>query len=71
MSKLYLTFYGGADGATGANFMLEKRPSDDGSENRAGVKILIDCGMIQGSNSRKTLIAPSSNTTRLPLIIFW
>ena len=24
MSKLYLTFYGGADGATGANFMLEK-----------------------------------------------
>ena len=53
MAKLNLTFYGGADGVTGANFMLEKRSSEqDGS---LGVKILIDCGMIQGSKFAENL----------------
>ena len=38
---------------TGANFMLEKRSSEqDGS---LGVKILIDCGMIQGSKFAENL----------------
>ena len=35
--------------------MLEKDLPDDGSENRAGVKILIDCGMIQGSKFAENL----------------
>lgn len=38
---------------TGANFMLEKKTStEDGNE---GVKILIDCGMIQGSKFAENL----------------
>ena len=53
MAKLNLTFYGGADGVTGANFMLEKKPFvDDGA---LGVKILVDCGMIQGSKFAENL----------------
>jgi len=53
MAKLNLTFYGGADGVTGANFMLEKKSSaDDGKD---GVKILVDCGMIQGSKFAENL----------------
>jgi len=40
-NKLKLTFYGGAGTVTGANFMLEPL--------NGGVKILIDCGMLQGS----------------------
>ena len=40
MAKLNLTFYGGADGVTGANFMLEKNPSMSGGKD--GVKILVD-----------------------------
>lgn len=53
MAKLNLTFYGGADGATGANFMLEKKSSSDNGND--GVKILIDCGMIQGSRFAENL----------------
>ena len=53
MSKLYLTFYGGADGVTGANFMLEKKSSDNGGDD--GIKILVDCGMIQGSKFAENL----------------
>ena len=53
MAKLNLTFYGGADGVTGANFMLEKKPSVDGGND--GVKILVDCGMIQGSKFAENL----------------
>lgn len=53
MTKLNLTFYGGADSVTGANFMLEKKPSvNNGAE---GVKILVDCGMIQGSKFAENL----------------
>ena len=37
--KLKLTFYGGAKSVTGANFMLEA----------GGVKMLIDCGLYQGT----------------------
>ncbi|MDO8483078.1 MAG: MBL fold metallo-hydrolase [bacterium] len=39
MSEAYLTFCGGVGSVTGANFLLEA----------AGKKILIDCGMVQGS----------------------
>src|SRR3989344_2700678 len=53
MAKLNLTFYGGADGVTGANFMLEKKPSASGGKD--GVKILVDCGMIQGSKFAENL----------------
>ncbi len=53
MAKLNLTFYGGADGVTGANFMLEKKPSAEGIVD--GIKILIDCGMIQGSKFAENL----------------
>src|SRR3989344_5468365 len=53
MAKLNLTFYGGADGVTGANFMLEKNPSMSGGKD--GVKILVDCGMIQGSKFAENL----------------
>lgn len=53
MAKLNLTFYGGVDGVTGANFMLEKKPSIEGSGD--GVKILVDCGMIQGSKFAENL----------------
>ncbi len=35
-----LTFYGGAGSVTGANYLLES----------GGTKILVDCGLIQGSN---------------------
>jgi metallo-beta-lactamase family protein len=43
-----LTFYGGTGTVTGANFLLEIYPTD--SDGRAGSsKILIDCGMVQGS----------------------
>lgn len=53
MAKLNLTFYGGADGATGANFMLEKKSSSDNDSD--SFKILIDCGMIQGSKFSENL----------------
>lgn len=39
MSKLKLTFYGGAGSVTGANFLLEEED---------GIKILFDCGLVQG-----------------------
>jgi len=39
MNKLKLTFYGGVQTVTGANFMLENQDK----------KILIDCGLYQGS----------------------
>lgn len=56
MTKLFLTFYGGVDGVTGANFMLEKKPSDEyGNDDGDGVKILIDCGMVQGSKFAENL----------------
>src|SRR3989344_7295084 len=35
-----LTFYGGAKEVTGANYLVES----------GGVKILVDCGMMQGGN---------------------
>jgi metallo-beta-lactamase family protein len=35
-----LTFYGGAESVTGSNYMLEA----------GGIKILVDCGMFQGSD---------------------
>ena len=38
-----LTFYGGTRTVTGANYLLEAGPST------GGVKILVDCGMFQGS----------------------
>ena len=41
--KLY--FYGGAKTVTGANYLLEGEPNTKG----ATTKILIDCGLIQGS----------------------
>lgn len=53
MKKLYLTFYGGVGGVTGANFMLEKKPS--GEDDEPGLKILVDCGMIQGSKFAENL----------------
>lgn len=53
MAKLKLTFYGGADSVTGANFMLEKNSSSEIDGN--GVKILVDCGMIQGSKFAENL----------------
>lgn len=53
MTKLNLTFHGGADGVTGANFLLEKKPSTENSND--GVKILVDCGMIQGSKFAENL----------------
>lgn len=53
MAKLNLIFYGGADGVTGANFMLEKKSSTKGDGD--GMKILIDCGMIQGSKFAENL----------------
>ena len=53
MTKLNLTFYGGADGVTGANFMLEKRQFFDHVND--GVKILVDCGMVQGSKFAENL----------------
>ena len=53
MAKLNLTFYGVTDGVTGANFMLEKNPSMSGGKD--GVKILVDCGMIQGSKFAENL----------------
>src|SRR3989344_66525 len=40
-NRYFLTCWGGVGDVTGANFMLE---NDDG-----GFKILIDCGLVQGS----------------------
>jgi len=40
MSKLKITFYGGTESVTGANFLIE-----DGDK---GIKILVDCGFFQG-----------------------
>ena len=41
-SKVKVTFYGGAENVTGANFLLEEV---------GGVKILLDCGLAQGGNN--------------------
>jgi len=38
MSKLNITFHGGVDSVTGANFLIETE----------GLKMLVDCGMYQG-----------------------
>jgi metallo-beta-lactamase family protein len=46
--KIKVTFYTGAETVTGANFLLESgSPLLSG---RVGTKILIDCGLVQGSN---------------------
>jgi metallo-beta-lactamase family protein len=42
-SSLKLTFCGGVDSVTGANFLLEDLSP-------GGIKILIDCGLVQGSD---------------------
>ena len=47
-SKLKLTFCGGVQGVTGANFLFEEYPSSLAEGN--GKKILIDCGMFQGGD---------------------
>src|SRR3989344_4188834 len=62
MSEAYLTFCGGVGSVTGANFLLEVGSNPDASEGRGAdqkisptessgrrLKILIDCGMVQGS----------------------
>ena len=40
--KVKITFYGGAGSVTGANFLLEEE---------GGLKILLDCGLMQGDRS--------------------
>lgn len=49
-----LTFHGGAQSVTGANYLLEAeyspRSSDNGTVNGQKTRILIDCGLQQGSN---------------------
>ncbi|MEK9179870.1 MAG: MBL fold metallo-hydrolase [Patescibacteria group bacterium] len=42
-----LTFHGGAGSVTGANYLLEAR---DPSASSGSTKILVDCGLMQGSN---------------------
>lgn len=60
-SKLKITFYGGAGSVTGANFLLEEV-----SPNGGGMKILLDCGLVQGGrlcegiNCNKFPYEPSS-----------
>lgn len=44
MNKAKIIFYGGADGVTGSNFMLE-----DLSSKEKSTKILVDCGLHQGN----------------------
>ncbi len=41
-----LEFHGGAGSVTGSNFLLRSNPDQSGG---AGVKILVDCGLFQGS----------------------
>ncbi len=41
-----ITFYGGARGVTGSNYLLETAPRSDSGK---GTRILIDCGFFQGS----------------------
>ena len=41
MTKSKLSFFGGTGTVTGANFLLEI----------AGLKILVDCGLVQGDES--------------------
>jgi metallo-beta-lactamase family protein len=48
-----LTFYGGVGTVTGANFLLDIHPTI--SDGRAGCKILIDCGLVQGSRLAENL----------------
>ena len=45
--KLY--FYGGAKEVTGANYLLEGEPNAKGQT----TKLLIDCGLIQGTNKKE------------------
>jgi len=45
-----LTCYGGVGSVTGANFMLEVTTGDSSS-----IKVLIDCGLIQGEKSAQAL----------------
>lgn len=42
-NKLKVTFHGGAQEVTGSNFLIEDTSSPD------GVKILVDCGFLQGA----------------------
>ncbi|HDQ16569.1 MAG TPA: MBL fold metallo-hydrolase [Candidatus Vogelbacteria bacterium] len=46
MNKSRITFYGGANGVTGSNFMLEDLSSGLEADN---LKILVDCGLHQGN----------------------
>ena len=46
-----LTFHGGAGSVTGANYLLESGGSvKSQSDHGASTKILVDCGLMQGSN---------------------
>ncbi|PIP87150.1 MBL fold metallo-hydrolase [Candidatus Campbellbacteria bacterium CG22_combo_CG10-13_8_21_14_all_36_13] len=45
MNKSKLYFYGGVETVTGANFVLEDKTTSP------GVKIMIDCGLVQGGES--------------------
>ncbi|MES2087788.1 MAG: MBL fold metallo-hydrolase [Patescibacteria group bacterium] len=53
--KSQLSFFGGVGSVTGANFLLEVGGSPDaeavrGADQKHRLKILVDCGMVQGSN---------------------
>ena len=61
-AKLKLTFYGGAGSVTGANFLLEEFPvTAPQSSSEVGLKILFDCGLVQGSR-----VCESDNAEKFP-----
>jgi len=47
-TSLRVTFAGGAETVTGSNFLVEYAPAGGGSA--SGGRILIDCGLEQGSD---------------------
>jgi metallo-beta-lactamase family protein len=47
-AEMKLTFYGGAGTVSGANYMLEAKGR--ARDAAPGIKILVDCGLYQGSN---------------------
>jgi len=49
--NLKITFYGGTESVTGANFLLETI----NNKNQKNFKILIDCGLIQGGEEKEKL----------------
>ena len=49
MTKAKITFYGGAGTVTGANFLFEvSLPAGEAGDGTKDLKILVDCGMLQG-----------------------